>query len=104
MGDALARTLTADGAVRGLAAVTTELVEEARVRHGTLPTATAALGRALTADLLLGGLLKTDEHVSLQWSGGGPLGGILVDAAPDGTARGAVTRPRTALPPPAGNL
>jgi molecular chaperone Hsp33 len=102
--DGLARALTVDGAVRGLAAVTTDLVEEARVRHGTLPTATAALGRALTAGLLLGGLLKTDERVSLQWSGDGPLGGILVDATPEGTARGFVTRPRTHLPPRAGKL
>src|SRR2546430_11385814 len=64
---------------RSLAAVTTELVEEARVRHGTLPTATAALGRALTAGLLLGGLSKADERVSLQFTGDGPLGSILVD-------------------------
>src|SRR5206468_1354019 len=85
--DRLARTLSADGAVRGLAAVTTELVEEARVRHGTLPTATAALGRALTAGLLLGGLSKADERVSLQFSGDGPLGSILVDATPGGHVR-----------------
>src|SRR5207253_1106307 len=102
--DRLARTLSADGTVRGLAAVTTELVEEARVRHGTLPTATAALGRALTAGLLLGGLSKADERVSLQWSGDGPLGSILVDATPGGDVRGFVTRPRTHLPARAGKL
>jgi molecular chaperone Hsp33 len=103
--DRLARTLTADGTVRGLAAVTTDLVEEARVRHGTLPTATAALGRALTAALLLGGLLKTDdERVSLQFSGDGPLGGILVDATPEGAVRGFVSRPQTHVPPRAGKL
>jgi molecular chaperone Hsp33 len=104
MADRLARTLTADGMVRGLAAVTTELVEEARQRHGTLPTATAALGRALTAGLLLGGLLKTDERVSLQFSGDGPLGSILVDATPEGVVRGFVSRPLTHLPPRGGKL
>jgi len=102
--DRIARTLTADGAVRGLAAVTTDLVEEARTRHGTLPTATAALGRALTAALLLGGLVKADERISLQFSGDGPLGGILVDGTPDGAVRGFVTRPLTHLPPRAGKL
>jgi len=102
--DRLARTLTADGSVRGLAAVTTELVEEARVRHGTLPTATAALGRALTAALLLGGLVKADERVSLQFSGDGPLRGILVDATPAGAVRGFVSRPQTHLPPRNGKL
>lgn len=48
MADALVRALVAGGAVRVLAAETTALVEDARRRHGTLPTATAALGRALT--------------------------------------------------------
>src|SRR6185369_10922525 len=75
--DHLGRGLSADGTVRGLAAVTTDLVEEARRRHGTLPTATAALGRGLTAALLLGGLLKTGERLSLEVSGDGPLGCLL---------------------------
>ena len=104
MPDHLARTLSADGAVRGLAAVTTDLVEEARRRHGTLPTATAALGRALTAALLLGSMQKAGERVSLQFSGDGPLGGILVDATPEGHARGFVTHPQTHLPPRRGKL
>ncbi|HYR95780.1 MAG TPA: Hsp33 family molecular chaperone HslO [Candidatus Binatus sp.] len=105
MADRVARALTADGMVRGLAAVTTDLVEDARARHGTLPTATAALGRALTAALLLGGLLKTDdERVSLQFSGDGPLGGILVDATAEGVVRGFVSRPQTHVAPRGGKL
>ncbi len=104
MADVLVRTLAADAGVRGLAAVTTDLVEEARQRHGTLPTATAALGRALTAALLVGRLGKDGERVSLQFSGDGPLGGILVDATPDGCVRGYVTHPRTDLPARAGKL
>ena len=104
MADRLVRGLVADAGVRGLAAVTTDLVEEARQRHGTFPTATAALGRALTAALLVGGLGKEDERVSLEFSGDGPLRGILVDATPDGSVRGYVTRPHTDLPPRAGKL
>jgi len=102
--DRLARTLCPEARVRGLAAVTTDLVEEARQRHDTLPTATAALGRALTAALLLGGLVKDDERVSLQFSGDGPLGGILADATPAGDVRGFVSRPQTHLPPRRGKL
>jgi molecular chaperone Hsp33 len=90
--------------VRALAAVTTDLVEEARLRHGTLPTATAALGRALTAGLLLGGMLKTGERISLEFSGDGPLRSILVDATPEGVVRGFVSRPHTHLPARAGKL
>ena len=104
MADRVARTLSVDGAVRGLAAVTTGVVEEARVRHGTLPTATAALGRALTAAILLAGTLKADERLSLEFSGKGPLRGILAEANPEGDARGFVFRPRTHLPARAGKL
>ena len=104
MADRLARALAHDGTVRALAAVTTDLVDEARGRHGTAPTATAALGRALTGALLLAATIKRDERLSLEFSGDGPLRGVLVDATPDGDARGFVLRPETHLPPRAGKL
>ena len=104
MADLLARTISTDGSIRALAAVTTDLTDDARTRHDTLPTATAALGRALTAALLLAGTLKRDERLSLEWSGDGPLRGILADATPDGDVRGFVYRPATHLPPRAGKL
>jgi molecular chaperone Hsp33 len=102
--DRLARALAHGGTVRALAAVTTDLVEEARDRHGTAPTATAALGRALTGALLLAATIKRDERLSLEFSGDGPLRGVLVDATPDGDTRGFVLRPDTHLPPRAGKL
>jgi molecular chaperone Hsp33 len=102
--DRLARVVAAKGTVRGLAAVTTSLVEEARARHGTMPTATAALGRALTGALLLAATLKRDERLSLEFVGDGPLRGVLVDATPSGDVRGFVTRPGTHLPPKRGKL
>ncbi len=104
MADRLARTLAGDGTIRALAVVATDLVADACRRHETLPTATAALGRALTGAILLAALLKRDERLSLEFSGDGPLGGVLVDATPDGDARGFVRRPRTHLPPRAGKL
>jgi molecular chaperone Hsp33 len=102
--DHLARAVACDGAVRALAVVTTGLAEEARVRHGTLPTATAALGRGLTAALLVSALLKDDERISLEFSGNGPLGTMLVDATPAGEVRGFVSRPLTHLPARDGKL
>ena len=104
MADRVARALGHGGTVRALAAVTTDLVEEARRRHDTAPTATAALGRALTGALLLASTIKRDERLSLEFSGDGPLRGVLVDATPDGDARGYVLRPATHLPPRAGKL
>jgi molecular chaperone Hsp33 len=102
--DRLARFLADDGSVRAVAAVTTDLCEEARSRHGTFPTATAALGRMLTSALLLAATIKRDERLSLEVSGDGPLRGMLAEGTPEGTTRGFVYRPKTDLPPRDGKL
>lgn len=96
----LLRGLAARGGVRVVAADTTALVEEARRRHGTSPTATAALGRTLTGALLLSHvLLKTPrDRVSLRFRGNGPLGGIIAEAGLDGAVRGYVNNPNVYLP------
>lgn len=86
-----------DGA-RGYAASTTHLVEEARQRHGASPTATAALGRALTAAALMSGLLKVGQRVALKWEGNGPLSKIIVEADSNGRVRGYVADPEVDLP------
>ncbi len=102
--DLLIRATAADNTIRAFAAVTTGLVEEARQRHQTAPTASAALGRTLTAGLLLGSMLKEDETLSLQFLGNGPLRGIFVDANARGEARGFVYTPRAHLPIRGGKL
>ncbi|MBO1437350.1 Hsp33 family molecular chaperone HslO [Meiothermus sp. CFH 77666] len=96
----LIRGLAALGNLRVLAVETTDIAEEARMRHKLSPTATAALGRAMSGALLLTFLLsKTPrERVSLQFVGDGPLGGPVVEAAPDGFVRGYVKNPQ-AHPP-----
>jgi molecular chaperone Hsp33 len=93
MNDYLVRIFTKEGNIRGLACVTTNLVEEARRRHGTLPTASAALGRALTGGALMGALLKTGQRVVLKLEGNGPLKRILVEAESNGAVRGYVEVP-----------
>jgi molecular chaperone Hsp33 len=103
-GGTLLRASAAGDAVRALAAVTTGVVEEARRRHGTYPTATAALGRALTAGLLLGGTMKDEERLSLELVGDGPLGRVMVSTTGAGQVRGYVARPATHLPSKRGKL
>lgn len=103
-GGTLLRATAAGDRVRALAAVTTGVVEEARRRHGTLPTATAALGRALTAGLLLGGTMKDEERLSIELVGDGPLRRVMVTTSGVGRVRGYVARPATHLPPRAGKL
>lgn len=102
--DGLVRTTAAGQSIRAVAAVTTQLVDEVRRRHRTAPTASAALGRTMTAGLLLASLLREDETISLQFVGKGPLRGIFVDANARGDVRGFVYHPRTHLPSRNGKL
>lgn len=107
MPDILVKATAADGLIRAVAAFTTDMVNEAQRRHTTSPTATAALGKALSAGLLLSSATMKDDRASLtiRVMGGGPLGLILVDARPTGAVRGYVSRPDTHLPPtPQGTL
>jgi molecular chaperone Hsp33 len=97
----LLRGIAADGHVRVVAADTTDLVREALERHATSRTAGAALGRTLTAAILLSHVLLKDrrDRVTLKLEGGGPLGGVIADAGLDGTVRGYVRVPSVELPP-----
>ena len=90
--------------VRIVAAITTELVEEARRRHDCWPVATAALGRTMTAALLLAETIKGDESLTLRISGDGPLGDIVADIPNRHCARGYVRNPQVDLPPVGGKL
>lgn len=104
MSDYLVRTITKTGTVRALACVTTELVREACRRHGTRPTASAALGRALTGGALFGALLKTGQRVALRFEGNGPLKKIIVEAEANGAVSGYVGVPEVDLPDRGGKL
>jgi molecular chaperone Hsp33 len=92
--DQIIRCVLTDVPVRVVAALTTATAREAAVRHGAGAAGAVALGRGLTAGLLLATLTKDDEQVTLQVLGDGPLGGISVDASGAGTARAYVKHPR----------
>jgi Hsp33 protein len=53
----------------GGAYVVSETVGEAQRRHYTWPTASAALGRSMTAGLMLGSMLKGDEKLTIKIEG-----------------------------------
>lgn len=96
----LLRGLAANGGIRVVAADTTKLVEEARARHEATPLAAAALGRTLTAGLLLAHVLlkNPQDRVTLRLRGEGPLGGVIADAGLDGAVRGYTSNPQVSLP------
>ena len=91
--DEIVRGVLADVPVRIVAALTTGVAREAARRHQAGTAGAVALGRGLTAGLLLATLTKDDERVTLQVLGDGPLGGITVDANGAGTARAYVKHP-----------
>ncbi|QXE90486.1 Hsp33 family molecular chaperone HslO [Geomonas subterranea] len=97
MTDYLVRAIAKSGSVRALACVTTGTVSEICRRHGTLPTATAALGRSITAGALMGAMLKTGQRVALRFEGNGPLKKIVIEADSDGSVRGYVGDPQVHL-------
>ncbi|MGE5654075.1 MAG: Hsp33 family molecular chaperone HslO [Bacillota bacterium] len=99
MSDHVLIATAADGFVRALAAVTTDTVSEAQRRHDSWPTATAALGRTLTAGALMGAMLKDKQRVTLRVLGDGPIGAIVVDADHNGNVRGYVQEPHVHLAP-----
>jgi molecular chaperone Hsp33 len=84
--------------VRLLAGVTTDLVAEAARRHGTTPTASAALGRTLTGTLLLGLTQKDLETTTVQFLCDGAIGGIAAVADANGNVRGYVRNPDADAP------
>lgn len=99
MKDHLIKIIDEEGQFRVFLARTTRLVEEARKRHHTSPTASAALGRVLTAALLMASDFKNqDDRLSIRVDGGGPAGPIVAAADAQGQVRGYVTHPEADLP------
>ncbi len=105
MGDYIVRAAAANTQIRASAAVTTELVEEARRRHGASPVATAALGRLLTGGVMMGSMMKNEEDMlTLQIKCSGQIGGLTVTADSQGNVKGYVHNPDVMLPPKNGKL
>lgn len=95
MSDYLVRGLGFNGSVRAFAVDSTKAVGEAQRRHMMWPTASAALGRAMTGGVMLGAMLKGDDKVTIKFEGGGPIGALLVDSNANGGVRGYVSNPQT---------
>src|SRR6476620_3015014 len=96
--DKLIHGMVAGGDARFFAAVTTETVTEAVLRHGTSPTTSAALGRMLTGAALLGASFKDFDRLTVKIEGTGPVEGITAEATKEGTVRGYVKNPSAEVP------
>lgn len=96
----LLRGTAAGNTLRLVGIDATNIVEEARVRHHLSKTATAALGRTLSASALLAVVLgkQPGSRVTVRVEGGGPIGWIVAEGSNDGQLRGYVREPAADLP------
>ncbi len=100
--DYLIKAVDNDKQVRIILASTTGVVEEAHWRHNTSATASAALGRVLTAALMMGSDLKgEDDALTLRVNGDGPAGSIVATVDAAGNGRALISSPQADLPPQA---
>ncbi len=95
----ITRFITSDGSARLIFADTTEIVNMAHRYHLTTPTATATLGRALTACSLMGCLMKNPtDSLTFQLKGNGPAGTVTCVSDYSGNVRGYMDNPSVDLP------
>ena len=99
MNSKITRFITSDGSARLIFADTTEIVNKAHSIHMTTPTASATLGRALTAASLLGSLMKNStDSLTFQLKGDGPAGTVTCVSDYMGNVRGYMENPQVDLP------
>ena len=99
MKDYMVRATAAGAQIRAFACTTREIAETARMAHNTSPVMTAALGRLLTAGVMMGSMLKGDKDLlTLQIKGDGPGKGITVTADSRGNVKGYPIVPDVIIP------
>jgi molecular chaperone Hsp33 len=100
--DVLLRAIWPETGLRVVAVSSTRAAREAARRHGAVGGPAAALGRALTAGALLATITKSNERLTIELSGGGPLGPIIIDANAAGEVRTFIKNPGVPMSAAAG--
>ena len=93
MKDYLVRGLVNSKNCRVFACKTTNLVDEARKHHNLWPTASAAIGRMMSATLMMAKMNKNQEKMTVVINGGGPIGTMMTVTNGDGNIKGFVANP-----------
>lgn len=97
------RGMTRDGSARFLIINSRKMVDDMISTHHTAPTATAALGRTITAASMIGTMLPADgDSVTISFAGDGDAGKIIAVADYFGNVKGYIQNP-LANPPKKSN-
>ncbi len=97
MKDYLVKAYAFNGTVRLYVATTKNLVNHAQKIHDLWPTSAAALGRVLTASIIMGSMYKNDQELTIRIESNGPIEGIVTTTNTKGEVRGYVGNPHVFL-------
>lgn len=76
----------------------TDVVKKAQEIHGCSPTATDALGRMLTAGIMMGSTLKGQDILTLRTDTNGLVNNIVITADSKGGVKGYLSNPKADVP------
>ncbi len=93
------RAMTRDGSARAFVINSTDIVNTAIGYHNTTPTASALLGRTLTAASMMGTLLKDKGNtLTLNIRGEGPARNVIAVSDYAGNVKGYIAEPYIDIP------